>query len=231
MTSRTRRREKQLLAFPVYPGVTPLDLVGPLTVLRNLTGTAYRTVVVAERTNRMATDTALGLVPAASFADVPAPYAVIIPGGGPATVAAMADEALVGYVRTAAATAQLVGATGNGALILAAAGLLTGRRAAAHWAYAEQLERSGATWASERWVEDGRFLTAAGGAAGIDAMLHLLARLKNRSAAGLAQLFMEYDPEPPFGPLHQDRGDPELAAQLHTPRPRAARTDHPAEER
>ena len=231
MTARAGRQEKQLLAFPVYPGVTPLDLVGPLTVLRNLTGTAYRTVVVGPCTDRLPTDTALQVVPAASFGEVTAPFAVIVPGGGPATVAAMADEALVGYVRSAAAGAQLVGATGNGALILAAAGLLTGRRAAAHWAYAEQLETHGATWARERWVEDGRFLTAAGGAAGIDAMLALLARLKSRSAAQLAQLFMEYDPEPPFGPLGPDRGDPELAAQLHAPRPPAGRTDRPAEQR
>jgi transcriptional regulator GlxA family with amidase domain len=231
MTARTRRREKQLLAFAVYPGVTPLDLVGPLTVLRNLTGTRYRTVVVAERTDRLPTDTALGLVPTASFAEVPTPYAVIVPGGGPATVAAMADEALVGYVRTAAATAQLVGATGNGALVLAAAGLLTGRRAAAHWAYAEQLEAHGVTWAREPWVEDGRFLTAAGGAAGIDAMLALLARLKSRSAAQLAQLFTEYDPEPPLGPLGPDRGDPDLAVRLRIPRPRAGRSEDHAEPR
>jgi transcriptional regulator GlxA family with amidase domain len=228
VTARARRREKQLLALLVYPGVTPLDLVGPLTVLRNLTGTAYRTVVVGEHTDRLATDTALHVVPAATFADVPAPFAVIVPGGGPATVAATADEALVGYVRTAAATAQLVGATGNGALVLAAAGLLTGRRAAAHWAYAEQLENSGATWVHEPWVEDGRFLTAAGGVAGIDAMLALLARLKSRSSAQLAQLFMEYDPEPPFGPLGPDRGDPDLAVRLRIPR---RRTDRPAQQR
>ena len=230
MTARTRR-EKRLLAFPVYPGVTPLDLVGPLTVLRNLTGTAYRTIVVAQHTDRLPTDTALELVPAASFADVPAPYAVIVPGGGPATVAAMADDALLGYVRTAAASAQLVGATGNGALVLAAAGLLTGRRAAVHWAYAEQLESYGVTWAREPWSEDGRILTAAGGAAGIDAMLALLSRLKNRSSAQLAQLFMEYDPQPPLGPLGPDRGDPDLAVRLRTPRPRAARTEDDAEQR
>jgi transcriptional regulator GlxA family with amidase domain len=231
MRAGPRRREKQLLAFPVYPGVTPLDLVGPLTVLRNLTGSAYRTVVVGERTGRLPTDSALQVVPAATFADVPTPYAVVVPGGGPATVAAMSDDALLGYVRTAAAGAQLVGATGNGALILAAAGLLTGRRAAAHWAYAEQLEKAGATWAREPWVEDGRFFTAAGGAAGIDAMLALLARLKSRSAAQLAQLFMEYDPEPPLGPLGPDRGDPDLAVRLRTPRPRAARTEDHAEQR
>ncbi|MGY1708570.1 DJ-1/PfpI family protein [Geodermatophilus sp. SYSU D00758] len=230
MTVRARRRQEQLLAFPVYPGVTPLDLVGPLTVLRNLTGTAYRTVVVGERADRLPTDTALHVVPAATFADVPAPFAVIVPGGGSGTVAAMADDALVGYVRSAASTAQLVGAIGSGALVLAAAGLLQGRRAAAHWAHAEQLESCGATWAPERWVEDGRFLTAAGGTAGIDAMLALLARLRNRSAAQLAQLFIEYDPEPPFGPLGPDRGDPDLAGLLRTPR-RRTRTDHPAQQR
>jgi transcriptional regulator GlxA family with amidase domain len=214
-----RRREKQLLAFPVYAGVTPLDLVGPLTVLRNLTGTAYRTVVVGPRSDQLPTDTPLQVVPAATFAEVPEPFAVIVPGGGPATVVAMADEALLGYVRSAAAGAQLVGATGNGALILAAAGLLAGRRAAAHWAYAEQLESHGVTWAPEPWVEDGRFLTAAGGAAGIDAMLALLARLKNRSAAQLAQLFMEYDPEPPFGPIDRSGADDLLAGLLRTYQP------------
>jgi transcriptional regulator GlxA family with amidase domain len=231
MTARSRRRDEQLLAFPVYPGVTPLDVVGPLTVLRNLSGTAYRTVVVGAGTEQLPTDTALRLVPAATFAEVPAPFAVIVPGGGPATVAATGDEALLGYVRSAAATAQIVGATGNGALILAAAGLLPGRRAAAHWAYAEQLKSHGVTWTSEPWVEDGRFLTAAGGAAGIDMMLALLARLKSRSAAQLAQLFMEYDPEPPFGALGPNRGDPELAALLRTPRPHGATTGQSAEQR
>ena len=225
-----RRRPSKVLAFLAYPGVTPLDLVGPLTVLRNLAGTDYRTVVVGARTEALPTDTALRLVPAVTFAEMPAPYAVIVPGGGPATVAAMADEEMVGYVRTAAAQASLIGATGNGALILAAAGLLAGRRVATHWAYALDLERHGATWASDLWVEDGRFLTAAGGAAGIDMMLALLARLKSRPAADLAQLFMEYDPEPPLGPLGPDRGDPELATLLRTPPKRPTQTDDAAEQ-
>jgi transcriptional regulator GlxA family with amidase domain len=218
-------KERKLLAFPVYPGVTPLDLVGPLTVLRNLYGTPYRTVVVGERREQLETDTALRVLPAATFAEVPQPFAVVVPGGGAATVAAMQDQALVGYVRSAAATAELVGATGNGALLLAAAGLLEGRRAAVHWAYAELLESLGATVVPERWVEDGRFLTAAGGAAGIDMMLALLARWKSRSGAQMAQLFMEYDPEPPFGPLDPAGGDAELAALLRTPRQRAGQSE------
>jgi transcriptional regulator GlxA family with amidase domain len=213
-------KEKKYLAFPVYPGVTPLDLVGPLTVLRNLAmGTPYRTVVVGERVQPLPTGARMGVVPAATFADVPAPFAVFVPGAGPATVRAMEDDALVGYVRSAARTAELVGSTGTGALVLAAAGLLAGRRAAIHWAYADLLDSRGATYAREPWVEDGRLMTAAGGAAGIDMMLALLARLSGPSVARLAQLFMEYDPEPPFGPLERDGADDGLAglvrAKLH----------------
>lgn len=213
-------KEKKYLAFPVYPGVTPLDLVGPLTVLRNLAmGTPYRTVVVGERVEQLPTGARMGVVPAATFADVPAPFAVFVPGAGPATLRAMEDDALVGYIRSAAQTAELVGSTGTGALVLAAAGLLGGRRAAIHWAYADLLESRGATYAREPWVEDGRYLTAAGGASGIDMMLALLARLSSPSAPRLAQLFMEYDPEPPFGPLERDGADDDLArlvrAELH----------------
>jgi transcriptional regulator GlxA family with amidase domain len=164
------------------------------------------------------TDTALSLVPGATFADVPKPFAVIVPGGGPAMLAATQDEVLMGYVRRAAVTAQVVGATGNGAIVLAAAGLLVGRRAAIHWAYAEMLEGLGATWARERWVADGRFLTAAGGSAGIDMTLALLARLKSRSSAQLAQLFMEYDPEPPFGAMDPNAADGDLGRLVRAPR-------------
>ncbi len=88
---------------------------------------------------------------------------------------------------------------GLGALVLAAAGLLVGRRAAIHWAYGELLESLGVTYARERWVEDGTFVTAAGGSAGIDMMLYLVARLTSKAGARLAQLATEYDPQPPFG--------------------------------
>src|SRR5262245_65085258 len=98
----------------------------------------------------------------------------------------MRDEALLAYVRKAAAMAEVVGSTGNGALVLAAAGLLQGRRAAVHWAYRDLLGSLGATPATEMWVEDGKFLTAAGGTAGIDAMLHLVARGKGEAGSRLA---------------------------------------------
>src|SRR5215218_1304262 len=92
---------EKVLAFPIYPGVTPLDLIGPLTVLKTpgIGGTRYRTVVVGERAEPLATDTPLQVQPAATFAEVPNPWAVIVPGGGAGTLAAAAeDEALLAYV-------------------------------------------------------------------------------------------------------------------------------------
>ncbi|GAB3198485.1 DJ-1/PfpI family protein [Geodermatophilus arenarius] len=158
---------EKVLAFPVHPGVTPLDLIGPLTVLKTpgIGGARYRTVVVGERAEQLATDTPLGLLPAATFAEVPDPWAVIVPGGGASTLTATEDEALVSYVRSAAVGAEVVGSTGNGALVLAAAGLLRGARAAVHWAYREPLEELGAIAARQRWLVDGRLHTAAGGTA------------------------------------------------------------------
>jgi transcriptional regulator GlxA family with amidase domain len=213
--------EKKTVAFALYPGVAPLDLIGPLTPLRKVgLGWPFRTVVVAKRVEAMDSNTPLRMVPAATFADEPSPFALIVPGGGAATVRAMRDGALLAYVRRAAETAEVVGSTGNGALVLAAAGLLNGRRAAVHWAYRELLESLGAVPATALWVEDGQLLTAAGGTAGIDAMLRLLAKVKGEAGSKLAQLGTEYDPEPPFGGIDRTNVDAELAAVLGAPRAR-----------
>ncbi|HZB51670.1 MAG TPA: DJ-1/PfpI family protein [Mycobacteriales bacterium] len=210
---------ERVIAFPVYPGVTPLDLIGPLTVLKTpgIGGERYRTVVVGERAEPLATDTPLQLQPAATFADVPSPWAVIVPGGGAATLAATEDEALLAYVRSAAPGAQVVASTGNGALVLAAADLLRGARAAVHWAYREPLEELGAVPTPERWLVDGRLHTAAGGTAGFELALLLLARLRGRAIAGFGQLSAEYDPQPPFGRVGPDPADDELARTLRDP--------------
>jgi hypothetical protein len=91
--------------------VSPLDLIGPLSVLRDVKlGSPYRTVAVGGRTEPLATDTPLRMIPASSYREVPAPYAVIVPGG-PNAVEAMRDPALLAYLRAAAETAQLVGST------------------------------------------------------------------------------------------------------------------------
>jgi transcriptional regulator GlxA family with amidase domain len=181
-------------------------------------GWPFRTVVVGERIEPMDTDTPLQMISAQAFREVPDAFGVIVPGGGEATLQAMRDEALLAYVRSVAETAELVGSTGNGALILAAAGLLQGRRAAIHWAYRERLESLGARYVRERWVEDGKLFTASGGSAGIDMMLHLVAKLKGEAGARLAQLATEYGPQPPFGGIDWSKMDGALARMTEAPR-------------
>jgi transcriptional regulator GlxA family with amidase domain len=194
-------QEQKTVAFVLYPGLTLLDLVGPLQVFASLRrfSDQYRPVVVAERIEPMPTDGPLTVTADATFGDVPDPAVVIVPGGDAPTIKAMGDETIRDYLRHAADTAPVVGSVCTGALILAAAGLLEGRNATTHWAYHTLLERLGATYLTERWVEDGRFITSAGVSAGIDMALALTARLTDEATARHVQLAIEYDPHPPFG--------------------------------
>jgi len=205
-------QSQRTIAVVVFPGVTSLDAVGPLTVFDRLPE-PYRAVVVGTRTELLATDGALLLQPQRTLAEVPEPFALLV-AGGPGCVAAMADNAIQDYVRHSADTAELVTSVCTGSLVLAAAGLLEGRRATTHWAYAAELERLGAHYVRERWVEDGTFITAAGISAGIDMALVLAARLTDIATARRIQLSIEYDPQPPFGTLDWNEvGPSDLARQ------------------
>ncbi len=195
--------EQKTLAFVVYPGLTPLDLVGPLQVLSALArmDAGYRTVVVGASTGTVGTDTPLRVAPSHTFDEVPAPYAVLVPGGTVPTLRAMADERLLAWLRAAAAGAELVTSVCTGSLILGAAGLLEGKKATTHWMFRDVLAGLGATPVAQRWVEDGSVITAAGVSAGIDLALHLVERLAGRQLATNVQFGIEYDPEPPQGAL------------------------------
>jgi transcriptional regulator GlxA family with amidase domain len=196
--STPRPRQHQLIAFIVYPGLTLLDLVGPLQTLVDL-GEPYQTITVGVQREAMPTDTRLSIVPEASFTDVLHPFGVIVPGGGAGAMRAMADPIVQDYLQATATTAEVVGSVCTGSLVLAAAGLLEGRKATTHWAYAHYLSRLGAIYERCRWVEDGKYITAAGVSAGIDMALHLAARLTNAEHARQIQVALEYDPQPPFG--------------------------------
>ena len=91
----------------------------------------------------------------------------------------MGNQVIRDYLRQVADTAPVVGSVCTGALIVAAAGLPEGRQATTHWAYHRLLERLGATYLPERWVEDGKFITSAG----IDMALALVARLSDEPIA------------------------------------------------
>jgi transcriptional regulator GlxA family with amidase domain len=205
-------KETKTIAFVAYPGLTPLDLIAPMTTFlvltRGLVGTShqYRTVCVAERVESIGSDTPMSVVPDNAFEEVPAPFAIIVPGGGMASLEAMGNDRLINYLRFAQHGAEIVGSVSTGAFILAAAGLLEGRRATTHPAYGELLQKMGVNYVQRDWVEDGRFITAAGVSGGIDMALYLVARLKNEEEAKDIQTVIEYDPHPPFGSIEQDGG-------------------------
>jgi transcriptional regulator GlxA family with amidase domain len=224
-------RNEKTIAFVLYPGLTAFDLVGPLQVISQLADThqEIRPVVVGERIEPMDTDAGVQLVPDRTFADVPRPHALVVPGGTRPTFKAMSNRAIRDYVRSAAETAEVVGSVCTGALILASVGLLEGRQATTHWACYRVLESFGATYQRKRWVEDGKFITSAGVSAGIDMGIYLAARLTDEASARQAQLRLDYDPQPPFGrldyddmglPLRAGRAWVSLMAPLLTARPR-----------
>src|SRR5215203_5681857 len=205
-------KETKTIAFVTYPGLTLLDLVGPITTFYGLTrgllstSRQYRTVSVAERVEPLDSNSPMALIPEKAFEEVPAPFAIVVPGGGVNALKAMGNERIVDYLRFAAHGAEIVGSVSTGAFLLAAAGLLEGRQATTHPSYGELLQRLGANYVRRNWVEDGRFITAAGVSGGIDMALYLVAKLKNEPAAKSIQTVIEYDPQPPFGGIEQNGG-------------------------
>ncbi|MGW7051474.1 DJ-1/PfpI family protein [Streptomyces sp. NPDC054887] len=193
-----------LIAIALFDRFTALDVVGPYEMLCRLPGA--ETVFVAERTGPVVNDRGeLGLVAGKTFADVVNPDIVLVPGG-PGQAAQMENEALLAWLRTVDATTTWTTSVCTGSLLLAAAGLLDGRRATSHWLALDALKALGADPTGERVVTDGKYVTAAGVSAGIDMGLTLVGRIAGDGHARAVQLLTEYDPEPPY-----DAGSPRKA--------------------
>ena len=115
----------------------------------------------------------------------------------------------------------------TGSLILAAAGLLTGRRATSHWLAIDQLTKFGATPVADRVVFDGKYVTAAGVSSGIDMALALAGQIAGDQVAQAIQLGIEYDPQPPYDAGSPDRAPADLVTALRA-RSRFILTGRPA---
>lgn len=200
------------IAFLLYPDVTQLDLTGPAQVLSRL-GNAKLDLVARTR-DPMPTDAQFALTPTATFDEIARTDILCVPGGF-GTVAAMEDEATRAWLQQVAASAQWVTSVCTGSLLLGAAGLLRGYRAACHWASRDQLAWFGAEPVAERVVFDRNRVTGGGVTAGIDFALALTAAVRGEDHARFVQLSLEYDPAPPFDSGSPERADAATLARYH----------------
>jgi cyclohexyl-isocyanide hydratase len=187
----------------LFPQLTQLDLTGPFEVFSRMTDATVHTVW--KSLDPVQSDAGLKLIPSTTFTECP-PLDVICVPGGAGQVALMDDAETLHWLRHRAATAAWITSVCTGSLVLGAAGLLQGYRAACHWMSRDQLRLLGAESVASRVVTDRNRVTGAGVTAGIDFALELVALLRDETESRGIALQLEYDPAPPFGP-----GSPECA--------------------
>jgi transcriptional regulator GlxA family with amidase domain len=202
------------IAILVYPRFIALDAVGPYEVLSRLPGA--QVTFVAEQPGPKRTGSGrLALTADASLADLPHPEIVLVPGGS-GRKALMDDGPVHDWLRGADERSTWTTSVCTGSLILAAAGLLEGKRATTHWLSLEELGSLGAVPTNERVVFDGKLVTAAGVSAGIDMALALAARVAGDHVAQAIQLSIEYDPQPPFNAGSPQKAPAEVVELLRS---------------
>jgi transcriptional regulator GlxA family with amidase domain len=202
------------VAIPLFPRFTALDAVGPYEVLQRLPD--VEPVFVAEQRGEVRTENGfLGMVADATFAEVPAPDVVVVPGGF-GSRALLEENPLLAWLRAVHPGTRYTTSVCTGTLLLAAAGLLDGLTATTHWGATSLLEELGAVPVRQRVVEHlpERIVTAAGVSSGIDMAIRLVALLEDDVAAQATQVFIEYDPEPPFDAGHPSKVGEEVMARV-----------------
>jgi transcriptional regulator GlxA family with amidase domain len=191
-------------AIVLYPGFTALDFVGPYESLRMLPDMEMR--FVWHEPGPITADSGVLVVGAThSFDETSSPDVILVPGGF-TTMEHARDEKVLDWVRNAHETATWTASVCSGSIILAAAGLLDGKRATSHWAALSALKALGVKPVGDmRIVHEGEIVTCAGVSAGIDLGLWLAGRIGGEGRAKAIQLSMEYDPQPPFDSGHMSK--------------------------
>lgn len=183
------------IGFLLFPRLTQLDLTGPWEVFSNMPNTKTR--LVWKDKNPVVAAKGMTIAPDTSFAECPQLDLLCIPGG-PGMNPLLTDAEVLNFIRAQAQGTRYVTSVCTGSLVLGAAGLLRGKRAACHWMSRDMLASFGATAVDSRVVIDGNIITGGGITAGIDFALTVAAELHGETVAQAMQLQIEYAPEPPF---------------------------------
>ena len=197
------------IVFPLYPHLTQLDFTGPFQFLSRLPGA--RTIIASAQGGEIEAEGGMVFGRTVRLADIDACDIICVPGGFTATEAAL-DPDFLPHVRRLALGARYITSVCTGSLILGAAGLLKGRRAACHWAWRHLLTEFGAIPDPGRVVRDGNIFTGGGVTAGIDFALTLVAEIAGDEFAQGLQLGLEYAPAPPFNAGRPETAPPAILA-------------------
>jgi cyclohexyl-isocyanide hydratase len=191
------------IGMVLFPQVTHLDFTGPFEVFGRLPGA--KVLALAPSLAPVMSDTGLRVLPHLTFDESPNLDVLCVPGG-PGINAMLEDQAFLAFLSRQGAQARFVTSVCSGSLLLGAAGLLRGYRAASHWMSLEFLAAFGAIPDSARVVVDRNRITGGGVTAGIDFGLVVAAMMAGEGVAKRIQLMLEYNPAPPF-----EAGSPEGA--------------------
>src|SRR5437868_950957 len=197
------------IGLVLFPKVTQLDFTGPLQVFSSIPGAQVH--LIWKRIEPVASDSVLALTPTVTFADCPQLDVICVPGGV-GTDDMINDEEMLAFLRRQAEGAKYVTSVCTGSLVLGAAGLLKGYRAATHWTAMDFLKEFGATPTHTRVCIDRNRITGGGVTAGIDFALTLVSHLVDRRTAEAIQLRIEYNPAPPFNAGSPDTAPAEIVA-------------------
>ena len=193
----TTPQKVKTLGILVYNGVNDLDLMGPRYVLGQLLGVT--TQLIAIDTGHITTVMGTEIVPNTMIDSVQQVDILVLPGGFKGTVMAAYNPRVLNWVRTIDQHTTITASVCTGGWILAATGLLDGKKATTNWYRAKaMLARHGATFTDERYTHDGKYWTSAGVTAGMDMSLAIMQALRGTDYTQAVMLDMEYDPAPPI---------------------------------
>ena len=198
------------IVFALYPDFTQLDFTGPHQVFCRMPGA--RLTVASVEGGSLTVD-GLTFAGLARLDEIPGCDLLCVPGGF-GTAQAVGDAALLAQIRRLAGGATWITSVCTGSLVLGAAGLLRGKRAACHWAWRDLLPLLGAVPDDGRVVRDGNLVTGGGVTAGIDFALTIAAEIAGPAVAQALQLNLEYAPAPPFDAGRPERAPASIVAQV-----------------
>ncbi|MBH8551873.1 DJ-1/PfpI family protein [Nostocaceae cyanobacterium CENA357] len=198
---------KYHIGLVIFPGMTQLDITGPHQVFALMPNTCVH--LLWKSLQPVTSNEGMTILPTTTFDDCPSLDVLCVSGGAVGQVEMMRDAEVLKFLQQQGKTAKYITSVCTGSLILAAAGLLQGYRAACHWAFRDQLAMLGVEVGTERVVVDRDRITGGGVTAGIDFGLVVAAHLCGQETAKLIQLLLEYNPAPPF-----NVGSPENAGEV-----------------